>query len=166
MSRPPRLRPSRPSTAFLQAVTVVVGVMVLTALVFEPHLEGRNTNATLVDIYFRDPFLLFVYVGSIPFFVTLCHTFRLLGHVGSGDRRLSWHSLRAAQLIRSWVRVTLGFVAVGVAILMITGDERPVALFLGLVPTMPLLTIAWSAASFERLLQRRIDLQTDDDLTV
>lgn len=145
---------------------MLIGCVVLAVLLFEPHVEGRNANATLVDIYFRDPFLVFVYIGSIPFFVALFRTFKLLGYIVSGDSGFSTHSLRAAQRIRSWARVTLAFVVVGVSILIVTGDERPVALFVGLVPTIALLTIVSSAALFERLLQRGLQLQTDNDLTV
>ena len=162
-----RLRQSgRPSMMFLRAVTVLVGLVVLAGLVFEPHVEGRNMDATPAEIYLHDPFLLFVYVGSIPFFMALFQAFRLLGYVGSGESAFSVHSLRASRLIRDGARVTIGFVVVGVVILMFVGEERPVALFLGLIPTLALLTIASSAALFERLLQRAVDLQAENDLTV
>ncbi len=162
-----RLRQSgRPSTVLLRAVTVLVGVVVLAGLLFEPHVEGRNTNATLVEIYFHDPFLWFVYVGSIPFFMALFQGFKLLGFIGTGESAFSVHSLRASRLIRDCARVTIGFVVVGVVILLFVGDEPPVALFLGLVPTVVLLTIASSASLFERLLQRAVELQSENDLTV
>lgn len=162
-----RLRHSgRPSTAFLRAVTVLVGLVVLAGLVFEPHVEGRNLHATPAEIYLHDPFLLFVYVGSIPFFIALFQAFKLLGYVGSGESAFSAHSLRASRRIRDGARVTIGFVVVGVVILMFVGEERPVALFLGLLPTLALLTVASSAALFERLLQRAVDLQAENDLTV
>jgi hypothetical protein len=159
-------RVGRPSTTFLQAVTVLVGLGVLALLLFEPHVEGRNASATLVEIYFHDPFLLFVYAGSIPFFIALFHAFKLLGYVGSDDGAFSARSVTAARRIRDCARATIGFVVVGVIILMFVGDERTVALFLGLLPTLALLTLAASAALFERLLQRAVDLQSDNDLTV
>jgi Protein of unknown function (DUF2975) len=159
-------RMGRPSTTFLQAVTVLLGLSVLALLLFEPHVEGRNTTATSVETYFHDPFLLFVYAGSIPFFIALFQAIKLLGYVGSDEGAFSARSVRAAQHIRDCARVTIGFVVVGVIILMFVGDERTVALFLGLVPTLALLTLAASAALFERLLQRAVDLQSDNDLTV
>src|SRR5262245_12507252 len=161
---PPRV--GRPSTTFLQAVTVLVGLGVLALLLFEPHVEGRNATATLVEIYFHDPFLLFVYVGSIPFFIALFQAFKLLGYVGSAEGAFSARSVKATRRIRDYTRVALGFVVVGVVILMFVGDERTVALFLGLVPTLALLTLGASAALFERLLQRAVDLQSENDLTV
>jgi hypothetical protein len=159
-------RIGRSSTNFLQAVTVLVGLGVLALLLFEPHVEGRNATATSGEIYFHDPFLLFVYVGSIPFFIALFQAFKLLGYVGSDEGAFSARSVTAARRIRDCARITIGFVAVGVVILLITGDERTVALFLGLVPTLALLTLAASATLFERLLQRAVDLQSDNDLTV
>jgi DUF2975 family protein len=159
-------RVGRPATSFLQAVTVLVGLGVLALLLFEPHVEGRNATATFVEVYFHDPFLLFVYAGSIPFFVALFQAFKLLGYAGSGEGAFSARSVRAARLIRDCARITVGFVVVGVLILMFVGDERTVALFLGLVPTLALLTLGASAALFERLLQRGVELQSENDLTV
>jgi hypothetical protein len=159
-------RVGRSSTAFLQAVTVLVGLGVLFLLLLEPQVEGKNADATFTEIYLRDPFVLFVYVGSIPFFIALFQAFKLLGYVGSDQGAFSARSVRAARLIRECARVTIGFVAVGVVVLMFVGDERTLALFLGLLPTFGLLTLCASAALLERLLQRAVDLQTDNDLTV
>jgi len=153
-------RRRHPSATFLQATTLLFGLAVLTVLVLEPHVEGRNTEATLAEIYLHDPFLLFVYVGAIPLFLALFQAFKLIGYIGSGDRAFSASSLRAARLVRIDVSVTIGFVVVGVIILLMVGDERPVALFLGLVPTIALLTIAAAAALVERLIQRGLALQT------
>ena len=63
----------RSSTIFLQFVVVLIGVVALALLLWEPHLEGRNANATLFQIYFQDPLLSLVYIGSIPFFIALYH---------------------------------------------------------------------------------------------
>ena len=36
----------RGSTIFLQAVIVLIGVGALALMLWEPHIEGRNVNAT------------------------------------------------------------------------------------------------------------------------
>ena len=59
------------SALLLQGVTVLVGIAVLAFLLWEPHIEGRNAHATTFEIYFKDPFLAYVYLGSAPFFVAL-----------------------------------------------------------------------------------------------
>ncbi|MEK7529195.1 MAG: hypothetical protein AAB592_05500 [Patescibacteria group bacterium] len=66
----------RSSTIFLQTVIVLIGIGALAILLWEPHLEGVNANATtLSEIYFDDPFLALVYIWSIPFFMELVITF-------------------------------------------------------------------------------------------
>jgi hypothetical protein len=58
----------RGSTIFLQVVIVRIGVGVLALLLREPQVEGRNVNATLFEIYFKDPFLVYIYLAFVPFF--------------------------------------------------------------------------------------------------
>lgn len=50
---------------------MALGISTLALMLWEPHLEGRNVNATLFEIYFRDPFLAYAYTASIVFFVAL-----------------------------------------------------------------------------------------------
>jgi hypothetical protein len=143
----------RRSTTLLQVATVFIGIGSLALLLWEPHIEGRNAHATPVDIYLRDPFLAYVYVGSIPFFIALYQAYRLLGWAGSREGAHSDRAIRATRLIRSCTRITLGFIVVGVAILMVVGEERPPAVFMGLVMTVAFLVIGASAAALERRLQ-------------
>jgi hypothetical protein len=154
------------STTFLQVITVFVGIGVMALLVWEPHIEGRNAHATLTEIYVHDPFLVYVSVGSIPFFVALYEGFRLLGWVRSPQDLFSDRAIRAVRVIRTCAKVTIGLIFVGVVILMFTGDERPPAAFMGLLVTLAFLVIGASAAAFERLLQSGVDLKSENDLTV
>ena len=155
----------RRSTTFLQVVTVFIGIGSLALLLWEPHIEGRNAHATLMDTYLRDPFLWYVYVGSIPFFIALYEAFRLLGWAGSREGAFSDRAIRAARRIRKCTRVTIGFIVLGVVILTFVGEERPPAVFMGLVMTVAFLVIGASAAALERLLQGAVDLHSDNDLT-
>ena len=70
----------RGSTIFLQALILLFGVGVFAFLLWEPHLEGRNVNATLFEIYFKDPFLAYIYLAFVPFFVGLYQGFKILGY--------------------------------------------------------------------------------------
>ncbi len=79
----------RSSTIFLQIVVVLIGIVALALLLLEPRVEGRNAHATNFEIYFQDPLLALVYVGSIPFFMALYQAIKVLGHVGRNK-----HSLR------------------------------------------------------------------------
>jgi heme/copper-type cytochrome/quinol oxidase subunit 1 len=80
--------PKRSATIFLQVVIVLIGIGALALMLWEPHLEGRNTHATLFEIYFKDPFLAYAYIASIAFFMALFQAFKLLGYIG--QNRAFW----------------------------------------------------------------------------
>jgi len=156
----------RGSTIFLQVVIVLLGVGVLALLLWEPNLEGRNVNATLFEIYFKDPFLAYAYIGSIPFFVALYQAFKLLGYIRRNEI-FSQRSVRALRTIKYCALVIIGFVAVSV-IFMIGGDrdDRPAGVFMRILITFPSIVIGTAAAVFERILQNAVDIKSENDLTV
>jgi hypothetical protein len=67
-------------------VIVLFGIGVLAFMLWEPHLEGRNVHASLFQIYFKDPFLAYAYVASIPFFVGLYQAINVLGDTSDRTR--------------------------------------------------------------------------------
>src|SRR5919205_4430778 len=97
-----------PST-FLQAVIVLIGIGALALMLWEPHLEGRNAHATLFEIYFKDPFLAYAYVASIPFFVALYQAFKVLGYAGQ-NKVFSQEAVKALQIIKYCALSMIGFV--------------------------------------------------------
>ena len=156
----------RGSTIFLQSVIVLIGIGVLAFLLWEPHLEGRNVNATLFEIYFKDPFLAYAYIGSIPFFVALYQAFKLFGYIGRNEI-FSQRSVRALRTMKYCALAIIGFVAVSV-IFMINGDrdDRPAGVFMRILITFPSIVVAIAAAVFERILQNAVDRKSENDLTV
>src|SRR5215213_5211438 len=103
---------TRSATAFLQAVIVLIGVGALALLLWEPHLEGRNAHATPFEIYFKDPFLAYAYVASIPFFAALYQAFKVLGYARQ-NRAFSQAAVSALRTIKLCAMAIIGFVAVG-----------------------------------------------------
>src|SRR3982751_7071221 len=89
----------RSSTAFLQVVIVLVGLGALALMLWEPHLEGRNAHATPFQIYFKDPFLAYAYVASIPFFAALYQAFKVLGYARK-DKIFSQSAVNALRTIK------------------------------------------------------------------
>src|SRR6185369_5681275 len=75
----------RSPTVFLQIFIVLIGMGALALMLWEPHLEGRNAHATVFEVYFQDPFLAYAYLASIPFFVALCHGYKVLGCAGQNQ---------------------------------------------------------------------------------
>lgn len=86
---------------FLQAGIVFIGFATLTFMLWEPHLEGRNAQATVYQIYFNDPFLAYGYLTSIPFFVVLYQAFSLLNDMGEGKITNSLNAFRTIKYCAS-----------------------------------------------------------------
>jgi Protein of unknown function (DUF2975) len=156
----------RSSTAFLQTVVVLIGIGALALLLWEPHLEGRNAHATPFEIYFKDPFLAYVYVASIPFFVALYQAFRVLGYAGQ-NRVFSQRAVNALRTIKLCAIAIIGFVAgAEVFILLHDSDDRAGGVFMGIVVAFGSVIVATAAATFQRILQNAVDLKSENDLTV
>src|SRR5688500_19587143 len=102
---------NRGSILFLKAVLVLIGIGALALLLWEPHIEGRNANATLFEIYFKDPFLAYAYIASISFFVALYQAFKVLGFAGQ-NKVLSPAAVRAVRTIKYCAMAIIGFVVV------------------------------------------------------
>src|SRR5689334_25111820 len=155
----------RTSTAFLQGVIVLIGLGAVAFLLWEPRVEGRNAHATVVETCFKDPFLAYMYVASIPFFVALYQGFKVLGYAGQ-NQVFSPAAVRALRKIKYCALAIIGFVAVSV-LFMIHGDpdDRPAGLFMRVLITFPSI-IAAAAAMFERILQSAVDIKSENDLTV
>ncbi|HEY8253988.1 MAG TPA: DUF2975 domain-containing protein, partial [Rhizomicrobium sp.] len=100
----------RSATIFLQAVIVLIGLGALALLLWEPHIEGRNTHATLFQIYFNDPFLAYAYIASISFFVAIYQAFKVLGYARQNGV-FSQASIKAVRTIRFCAMAIIGFVA-------------------------------------------------------
>lgn len=145
------------STLFLQAATVLVGIGVLALMLWEPHLEGRNAHATTFEIYFKDPFLAYVYVGSAPFFMALYRAFGLLGHARKNGA-FSQVTVDALRTIKRCAIAIIGFVAGAVVIILVMGDgeDRPAGVFMCLLVVLAASGIATAAAMFGRNLQNAL----------
>ena len=156
----------RSSTVFLQVVIVLIGIGALALMLWEPHIEGRNAHATLFAIYFKDPFLAYVYLASIPFFVALYQAFKVLGYAGQ-NKVFSQAAVRALRTIKYCAIAIIGFAAVGEIFIMLSNsDDRAGGVFMGILITFGSIVIATAAAMFERILQNAVDIKSEIDLTV
>ena len=156
------------STIFLQVVIVALGLGALVLLLWEPHLEGVNAQATtLYEIYFDDPFLMLVYLGSVPFFIALYQAFKVLGYAGE-NKVFSHATVKALRIIKYCAMAIIGFVAVEEIIIMLNhGDDDAAGAFvLGLVIVFISIVVATAAAMFERILQSAAEMKYENDLTV
>ena len=158
----------RVSTIFLQVVIVLLGSGVLAALLWEPQVEGRNVNATQFEIYFKDPFLAYIYIAFVPFFVGLYQAFKMLGYARRDDI-FSDRSVRALRTI-TYCAITTAIVilgAEGYLFIFIRGeDDIAGGVMMGVFIIFVSAVIATAAAVFERILQNAVDIKSENDLTV
>ena len=158
----------RGSTIFLQVVIVFIAIGALALMLWEPHLEGRNTHATLFQIYFNDPFLAYAYVASIAFFVALYQAFKLLGYVGRSEV-FSQRSVKALRTIKYCAMSLVGFLVGAEAYFFIVQrgkDDIAGGVMMGLFLIFVSVVVATAAAVFERTLQSAVELKSENDLTV
>ena len=148
-------------------VIVLIGIGALAVMLWEPHIEGRNAHATVFEIYFKDPFLAYAYTASIAFFTALYHAFKLLGYIGRNEV-FSQRSVKALRTIKYCAQALVGFVAAAEAYLFIArpGDDIAGGVFIGLLMIFISGVIATAAAVFEKLLQKAVDIKSENDLTV
>ena len=156
----------RNSTIFLQMVIVLIGIGTLALMLWEPHIEGRNAHATLFEIYFKDPFLVYAYIASIPFFIALYQAFKVLEYVRQ-NKTFAQATVKALRIIKYCAIAIIGFVAVSVIFIMFADqDDRPAGVFMRILIAFPSIVVATAAAMFERILQNAVDIKSENDLTV
>jgi len=141
------------STAiFIQAVILLIGVGAAAFLLWEPHVEGRNAHATLFEIYFKDPFLAYAYLGSTPFFMALFQAFKVAGYAKDGIV-FPPAAAKALRTIKYCALALIGFVALGeVFIILNESDDRAGGVVMGILVASGSGLVAAAAARLERIL--------------
>lgn len=153
----------RCSVIFLQAVIVLIGIGAFSVMLWEPHIEGRNVNATLFEIYFNDPFLAYAYIASIPFFAALCQGFKLLGFAGQNNA-FSRETVKAFRTIKYCAISIIGFAALGEIFIMLTeSDDRAGGVFIGILIILGSLVTAAAANVLEGIFQNGINLKSENE---
>jgi hypothetical protein len=158
----------RGSTIFLQIVTLLLGAGVLAFLLGLPQVEGRNVHATQFEIYFKDPFLAYIYLAFVPFFIGLYQGFKILGYARR-DEIFFPGSVRALRIIKYCALTMAIFIlgAEGYIFIFIRGtDDIAGGVMMGLFVILACAVIGTAAAVFERILQNAVDIKSENDLTV
>src|SRR6478752_5205101 len=156
----------RASTIFLQIVLIFFGIGMLALLLWEPQLEGRNVHATQFEIYFEDPFLAYIYLAFVPFFVGIFQAFKMLGYTRR-DEIFSERSVRALRIIKYCAITTAIFIlgAEAYIFVFVRGtDDVAGGVMMGAFIIFISAVIATAAAVFERILQKAVDIKSENDL--
>ena len=154
------------STIFLQVVIILIGIGALVLLLWEPHIEGVNANAKFFEVYL-DPFIALIYLGSIPFFIALWETYKILRYVGQ-NKIFSQGAVNALRNIKYCALIIIGFVVVEEIFIMLNhgSDDAVGGVFMGVIITFGSIVVATAAAMFERILQNAVEIKSENDLTV
>jgi hypothetical protein len=154
------------STLFLKFVLCLIALVALTWLIWFPQLEGRAADLDLFHIY-ADPLIIYSYIGSIPFFVALYQTFKLLGHISS-NQIFSQSSVDVVKNIKYCALTFSGFVVLGILYirLVIRGEDAAGVTVVATVITFASIVMATATAVFQNLLQNAVDMKSENDLTV
>ncbi|TMI97870.1 MAG: DUF2975 domain-containing protein [Bacteroidetes bacterium] len=152
------------STIFLQVVIVLIGILALVLLIRFPLTEGRATNLGLFSIY-ADPFILYGYAASIPFFIALYKAFKLLGYIGQ-NKAFSLNSVRTLRSIKyCTIVLSVLIVMAGLYIRIFHHKDDDPAGFLAIciVTTFVSIVVATAAAVFEKVLQNGVDITSENE---
>ena len=159
----------RSSTVYLQIVVVLLGCLAATLLLIAPTKEGANAHRTLFQIYFTDPFIAYIYIGSIAFFIALYKAFRLLGYVRRSEV-FSHQSVKALRTIKHCAMTLIVFLLGAEAFIFVVqrskSDDIAGGVMMGLILIFISAVVTTAAAVFEKTLQSAVDLKSENDLTV
>lgn len=156
------------STTFLQCVIILLGVVALAVMIRFPQTEGRAAHLDLLSIY-ANPFIIYLYISSLTFFVALFQAFKLLRYVDQ-NKMFSQAAVKAVKNIKYCAITFIGFILAAEAYLFLfersKSDDPAGGVAMGVLLIFVSAVIATAAAVFQKLLQNAVDLQSENDLTV
>jgi len=152
------------SNIFLRGVIVLVGIVVLTIMIYLPTTEGRAEHLDLLSIY-TDPLIVYGYLASIPFFVGLYKAFRLLGYIGD-NKIFSPSALMVLRGIQYCAIVQCILIVIeGIYSRIFHDKEDDPAGFMALcmISSFIAITVAIVAAVFGKIVQQGIYLMEENE---
>jgi spore maturation protein SpmA len=154
------------STLFLKVVLLLIAVVVFVGMIRFPQTEGRAKNLDLISIY-SDPFIIYIYIGSIPFFVGLYQAFKLLNLIDA-NKAFSQGAVNTLRNMKFASLSLIGFIALALFYIRFatSGDDPAGPTMLGIIVSFAAAVIATAAAVFEKLFQNAVDIKSENDLTV
>jgi len=147
---------------FLRSLIIIFGIVILSFLIRIPLTEGRAVNLDLYHIY-ADPFILFGYIASIPFFVALYKGFKILGHYGE-NKIFSLIAVTELKIIKYCaILFSIFILSAGIFIILFHNKEDDPAGFISLCILTAFLSIviAGIAGVFEKKLRKGIIQKID-----
>ncbi|MBI5420993.1 MAG: DUF2975 domain-containing protein [Parcubacteria group bacterium] len=150
---------------FLKLVIILIGIVALLVMVRFPLTEGRAINLDLFSIY-SDPFILYGYAASLPFFIVLYQASKLLGYIE--QNKFSLGSVKALRAIKHSAIIQSLLIIMAVLYIMTSHnkDDDPAGfIVIGTLATFIFVVIATAASVFEKFSKSAVDTKPENDST-
>ena len=153
-------------TLFLKVVILLIAVGAFAGMIWFPQTEGRAANLDLISIY-TDPFIIYGYIASIPFFVGVDRALKLLNFIDA-NKSFSHGAVFTLRDMNFASLSLIGFITLAVFYIRFAahGDDPAGPTAVGIVVSFTVAIVATAAAVFEKLLQNAVDMKSENDLTV
>lgn len=146
------------STTFLKLVLLLIAITVLFGMLRFPPSEGAAQGKDLISIY-TDPFIIYIYIGSIPFFTGLYQAYKLLGYIEQ-NKTFSKNAVNALRGMKYSALALIGFIVPALLLIFImsktTTEDGAGPIALGLIVIFATSIVAAASGLFQNLLQKRI----------
>lgn len=157
---------NRGSTLFLKVVIFLIAIGVFAGLVWFPQAEGRAANLDLINIY-KDPFIIYIFIGSIPFFIGLYQAFKLLNLIDA-NKAISQSAINTLKIIKFASLSLIAFIVLALFYIRFFahGDDPAGPSGLGIIVSIIVAVFASAAAVSEKQLQKAVNIKQESDLTI
>lgn len=141
-------------TLFLRLIILLTATGVLAGMIRFPQTEGRAVDLDLISIY-KDPFIIYLYIASIPFFVALFQAFKLAGYIDK-KKIFSPAAIEAVWKIKYCALILSVFLVMAIFYIrvMANGDDAAGPTMLGFIAITTSVGIAIAANVFQKRLQQ------------
>ena len=145
------------STLFLKVVILLIAIGVLAGMIRFPQTEGRATNLDLISIY-TDPFIIYIYIASTPFFIGLYQAFKLLNFIDA-NKAFSQGAVNTLKTMKFASLSLIGSIALAEFYIRFFAhsDDPAGPTMLGICMALAFGVIATAAGVFQKLFQNAVD---------
>jgi hypothetical protein len=168
MNKPKKVFTERVSTHFLRIVVFMMGaIAVLLSYLILPEINAGWAQAYPDVADWKYPFLILLTTTTVPFFIALYQTLRLLKYIDQ-QKAFSELSVKALKNITLCAIAFSVLYAASLPFIYRVADnvDAPGLIVIGLFMCFAPLVIAVFAAVLQKLLQSAIDIKNENDLTV
>lgn len=158
----------RSSTHFLRFIILLMGAGVAAFCIFAlPSMWYGGSEEYPAVSYALFLIMIGLYVTAVPFYIALWQTLKLLNYIDR-DTAFSTASVQALRNIKYCATIIAVLYVGGVPLLfpIAQADDAPGLILVGMVFACGPIAVAVFAAILQRLLQRAIDIKSENDLTV